>query len=146
MDRNERRVRQPASVSTDSGADSRDTRSVVDWYFGRLVERFAGEHPVSVEQLLGALASVEREGRRRRAAIEGQGTVVPCPTVPGEVYLLPVELWHEFEVSRELSAAEGRAVRAVHRKMARSIAPVELTAEAAPFVFCAAPPELRAEP
>lgn len=145
MERNKERVREPSGVVSEPEGDRQETSLVVDWYFGRLVERIAGARPVSPDQLHVALSAIEREGRRRRPVIEGQGAVVPCPAAPGEVYQIPVELWDEFEESLEFSDEEGDAVRAVHLKMARSIGQLEPIDGTAPFVFCAAPPEPHTE-
>jgi hypothetical protein len=127
----------------DSEVDFRDTRSVVDWYFGDLVEHIAAEQPISEDQLLAALTWTELEGRCRHEEGESFGEMIRCPKAPGTVYRVPVETWRELEEAQELSEAEGHAVRAVHRRMVRSIVNIELADGTEPFVFCAEPREVR---
>jgi len=122
--------------------DIRDARSVVDWYFGDLIEDVAGEHPVSDEQLLTALTRIELEARTRRDQLESRADPVSTMGAPGEVFVTPVGTWEVMVRSHDLAEAEGRAARTVHRKMARSIADPPEDDDVVPLVYPAEPRDL----
>lgn len=135
--------RQPRGVVA-GDEDLRDARAVVDWYFGDLVGRIAGERSVSEDQLLAALTWVELAGRRRREGPTDWGESVPVPEAPGAIYRIPVETWREIELAQELSEAEAEAARAVHRKMARSVSGIDPGDGSEPFVCCGEPRDVMA--
>lgn len=137
--------RQDVSIRAEIGEaerDIRDARSVVDWYYGDLIEDVAQEHPVSDEQLLTALTRIELEARARRNQIESRTESVPTMGAPGEVFATPIGTWKVMVRSHDLGQAEGRAARSVHRKMARSIADPPEDDELVPLVYPAEPRDL----
>lgn len=137
--------RQDGPIRTEIGEaerDIRDARSVVDWYFGDLIEDVAQERPVSDEQLLTALTRIELEGRARRNQLESRAEPVPTMGAPGEVFAMPVGTWEVMVRAHDLGQAEGRAARAVHRKMARSIADPPEDDDVVPLVYPAEPRDL----
>lgn len=115
--------------------DIRDARSVVDWYFGDLVENVAQDRPVSDEQLLTALTRIELEARARRNVIESRAEPIPTMGAPGEVFATAVGTWNVLVRSHDLTQAEERAARKVHRKMARSIADAPEDDDLVPLVY-----------
>lgn len=133
---------QDGPIQTDIGEaerDIRDARSVVDWYFGDLIEDVAQERPVSDEQLLTALTRIELEARARRTQLESRADAVPTLGAPGEVFATPVGTWEVMARAHDLTQAEDRAVRGVHRKMARSIADPPEDDDLVPLVYPAEP-------
>jgi hypothetical protein len=67
-----------------------EARATVDWYFGELTEQVAAKRAVSSEQVVAALASLEREARRRRDQLDERGEAVSTAGAPGEVLVIPV--------------------------------------------------------
>jgi hypothetical protein len=119
--------------------DIRDARSIVDWYFGDLIEEVARERPVSDEQLLTALTRIELEARARRNQLESRADAVPTLGAPGEVFATPMGTWEVMARAHDLTQAEDRAVRDVHRTMARSIADPPEDDDLVPLVSPAEP-------
>lgn len=136
---------QDGSIQTDIGdaeRDVRNARSVVDWYFGDLIVDIAQEHAVSDEQLLTALTRIELEARARRNQLESLAESVPTMGAPGEVFAIPVGTWKVMTRSHDLTGAEAGAARAVHGKMARSIANPPADDDLVPLVYPAEPDDL----
>jgi hypothetical protein len=126
---------------TATAADT-DIRATVDWYFGDLVDEVAADYAVSCEQLVGALANIEREASARRDQLAERGRAVSTAGAPGEVLALPVGTLQVLTRACDLSGEESEAARSVHRRMAQAIArlPDEDATDA--IVFAAEPSDL----
>jgi hypothetical protein len=132
-------VRRDDEVAT--RADT-DVRATVDWYFGNLVDQVAADCAVSCEQLVAALASVEREASTRRDQLAERGEEVSTAGAPGEVLALPVGTLRVLTRACDLSTEEAEAVRSVHRRMARAIARLPEDDSTDAVVFAAEPADL----
>jgi len=122
--------------------DIRDTRTMVEWYFGDLIDSVARDNPVSDEQLLAALTWIDLEARTRREELEQRGDSVPTKGAPGDVVAVPAGTWRVMARAHDLSEAEEKAARSVHQRMARSIAKPPEAEQTVPLVYAAEPGDL----
>lgn len=90
----------------------------VAWYFGDLLDNVVAKYPVARHRLIVVLAALEAAAETHETLVDDRSESVGYATTPGDVVRLPGQLWSVFEKTAELSDAEERAVRAVHRRMA----------------------------
>lgn len=139
MEPNKEPVRGDEGAASEAGPDIRAT---IDWYFGDLVDDVVAERAVSHEQLVGALATLEREARSRREQLVERGEEISTAGAPGEVLAVPVGTFQVLTRACGLSDGETDAVRSLHRRMAIAVARVPEDEPVDTIVFAAEPTDL----
>ncbi len=106
-----------------------------EWYFGELIDRVTADHPVTRQQVIRALAEIDRSAQCQDPLIHKHSEPVDT-TAPGQVLRLPPTVWEELSDAHELSGREAQAARAVYQEMATAILPHHAESEA-PIVVVA---------